>query len=62
MKEAGIDPAQGITFTIQRKMEMAQLMQGRMREGTHDDRLWALALAVYAAEAERASRMVVRVR
>ena len=80
MKEAGIECAQGITFTTQRKMEMAQLMRDRMREGrlqlpfdrelldelnveryelskdgkirfshpegTHDDRFWALALAV----------------
>ena len=96
MKEAGIECAQGITFTVPRKMEMAQLMRDRMREGrlllpfdrelldelnveryelskdgkirfshpegTHDDRFWALALAVYAAETERTSRMVVRVR
>jgi len=85
-REAGVTHAQGITFTQDRKMEMAQLLKQRLHEGnlripydrglldelnteqyeltktgkityshpegTHDDRFWALALAVYAAEKE----------
>ena len=86
MVEAGVPNPKGITFTQTTKMEMAQLMKQRMREGlfhmpfdretldelnvekyeltktgkisfshpegTHDDRFWALALAIYAAETE----------
>lgn len=84
MEEAGVPSPEGITFTQNTKMEMAQLLKQRMiegtfrmpfdretldelnvekyeltktgkisfshPEGTHDDRFWALALAVYAAE------------
>jgi len=83
-REAGVTKAEGVTFTQNTKMEMAQLLKQRMTEGalripydrslldelnieqyeltktgkityshtegTHDDRFWALALAVYAAE------------
>ena len=86
MVEAGVPNPKGIAFTQATKMEMAQLMKQRMREGlfhmpfdretldelnvekyeltktgkisfshpegTHDDRFWALALAIYAAETE----------
>jgi phage FluMu gp28-like protein len=85
-REAGVTHAQGITFTQNTKMEMAQLLKQRLTEGTlripydrslldelnteqyeltktgkityshpegtHDDRFWALALAVYATEKE----------
>jgi len=83
-REAGIAHAQGVTFTQNSKMEMAQLLKQRLHEGalripydrtlldelnteqyeltktgkityshpegTHDDRFWALALAIYASE------------
>ena len=86
MVEAGVPNPKGIAFTQATKMEMAQLMKQRMREGlfhmpfdretldelnvekyeltktgkisfshpegTHDDRFWALALALYAVETE----------
>ena len=83
-QDAGVREADGITFTLHTKQEMAQLLKQRMAEnafhmpydretldelnveryeltktgkiafghpeGTHDDRFWALALAVLAAE------------
>lgn len=83
MAEAGVPSPEGVNFTMDSKMEMAQLLKQRMQQtlrvpydrqllnelnnqryeltktgkisfshpsGTHDDRFWALALAVYAAE------------
>jgi phage FluMu gp28-like protein len=96
-REAGVTTAQGITFTQNSKMEMAQLLKQRLHEdalripydrslldelnieqyeltktgkityshpeGTHDDRFWALALAIYASEQSKpSSRPIARTR
>ena len=89
-QEAGVPEAEGVTFTMNSKQEMAQLLRQRMAEGnlhtpfdrslldelnvekyeltktgkilfshpegTHDDKFWALALAVYAAESTEPPR------
>lgn len=95
MAEAGVPNPEGVNFTVDSKMEMAQLLKQQMQQGplrvpydqelldelnnqryeltktgkitfshpsgTHDDRFWALALAVYAVEREEpVSRPIAR--
>jgi phage FluMu gp28-like protein len=94
MVEAQVPNPRGVIFTLDRKMEMAQILRQRMEEGrlgfpydrslmdelnnekyeltkagkitfshppgTHDDRFWALALAVYAAEGEAMGPPIAR--
>ncbi|MEM2568129.1 MAG: terminase family protein, partial [Candidatus Bathyarchaeia archaeon] len=93
MRNAGIREAEGVKFTVESKMEMAQWLKqcmvekklripydpeliaelnierfeltkdGKIKfshpEGSHDDRFWSLALAVYAARAPPKPRLVV---